>query len=336
MGSEGTTSVAGIARRIVAMGVLVVLAGIVVVSWAQAASHAEPHTSAAAKLASVTTYMDRDSFDAAAGPTRATDFATDDYGLPLTNPSADQGFDYLGLAGICFQNVRSYYNLVIYTFPAATITVDLPAGTYAFGTEISPFYLIDGTYTVTLSTGDVFSFDPALVPWTWDFFGVVSDTPIDWVEFTYDNTYFLLDNFAITATAGPGRGCPAPPFIPVTIDVEPGSVANSVNARSSGVTPVAILATDDFDPLDVLSGVDPATVLFAGAAKAHPDQPLGHWEDVDDDGDIDLVLHFDTQEMFGNPAGLSCGDQVALLTGFTYDGVAIEGTDAVVTVGCMP
>ena len=123
-------------------------------------------------------------------------------------------------------------------------------------------------------------------------------------------------------------------FIEVRIDIKPGSDPNSINAKSRGDIPVAILATADYDPLDVVHGVDPATVLFAGASKAHPNRPLGHWEDVDGDGDTDLLLHFDAQDVFNNPDGLSCGDTGAVLTGFTYDGVAIEGMDFVVTVAC--
>ena len=120
----------------------------------------------------------------------------------------------------------------------------------------------------------------------------------------------------------------------VEIDIKPGSDPNSINSRSNGDIPVAILATADYDPLDVVNGVDPETVLFAGAGNAHPNQPLGHWEDVDGDGDTDLLLHFNTQDVFNDADGLSCGDTEAVLTGFTYEGVSIEGVDFVLTVAC--
>ncbi len=50
---------------------------------------------------------------------------------------------------------------------------------------------------------------------------------------------------------------------------------------------------------------------------------------MDSDGDLDLMLHFRTQG-----TGIQCGDTEASLTGETFDGQAIQGTDSVVTVGC--
>jgi len=49
---------------------------------------------------------------------------------------------------------------------------------------------------------------------------------------------------------------------PISIDIKPGSSPNSINLKSKGVVPVAILGTDDFD----VSDVDPDTVIFADAA----------------------------------------------------------------------
>jgi hypothetical protein len=101
----------------------------------------------------------------------------------------------------------------------------------------------------------------------------------------------------------------------VEIDIKPGSYPNSINLKSNGVVPVAVLTTDDFDA----SGVDPGTVAFAGAS------PL-RWaiEDVDDDGDLDMVFHFKTQEL-----NLDENSTEAELTGLTTDGDDISGTDDV-------
>lgn len=112
--------------------------------------------------------------------------------------------------------------------------------------------------------------------------------------------------------------------IEVTIDIKPGSEPNSINPANSGLIPVAILTTDNFDALTV----SPITVRF-GVGEASIAHPSGHLEDVDSDGDLDLVLHFRTQQ-----SGIQCGDTSASLTGETFDGQSIQGSDSVATVGC--
>lgn len=112
--------------------------------------------------------------------------------------------------------------------------------------------------------------------------------------------------------------------IEISMDIKPGSDPNSVNPTSGGVIPVAVLSTADFDA----TTVDPLTVTFGPgeAMAAHAD---GHIEDVDGDGRQDLVLHFGTRE-----TGIQCGDTEAMLAGKTFAGQAVEGSDAVNTVGC--
>ncbi len=73
----------------------------------------------------------------------------------------------------------------------------------------------------------------------------------------------------------------------VQIDVKPGSDPNSINLASNGLIAVAIFTTDDFDA----SQVDASTVVFAGASAVH-----SVLEDVDGDGDLDMVLHFQVQD----------------------------------------
>jgi len=79
-----------------------------------------------------------------------------------------------------------------------------------------------------------------------------------------------------------------PALITVDIDIKPGSFPNSINLGSNGVIPVAILTTDDFDATTVV----PETVGF-GPWDALP----VHWalEDVDCDGDIDMIFQFNVQ-----------------------------------------
>lgn len=110
----------------------------------------------------------------------------------------------------------------------------------------------------------------------------------------------------------------------VDIDIKPGSDSNPINPNSQEIIPVAILTTGAFDATQV----DPLSVEFGpnGAAETHK---RGQVEDVDGDGDRDLLLHFNTQD-----TGIECGDTSATLTGVTLGGQVIEGTDSITTVGC--
>jgi hypothetical protein len=112
--------------------------------------------------------------------------------------------------------------------------------------------------------------------------------------------------------------------ITVAIDIKPGSFPNSINPKSKGVIPVAILTTGAFDA----TTVDPTTVLF-GATGTETVPVHSALEDVDGDGDTDMILHFNTQD-----TGILCGDTAASLTGETFGGVAIKGSDSIKTVGC--
>jgi len=114
--------------------------------------------------------------------------------------------------------------------------------------------------------------------------------------------------------------------IPVDIDIKPGSDPNSINTKSMGVVPVAILGSVDFD----VTTVDVTTLAFGpdGASPKHdltdPDTYDEHLQDVNGDGFLDLVSHYKQKE-----TGIACGDTEAILTAATNDGTTIEGTDSV-------
>ena len=87
---------------------------------------------------------------------------------------------------------------------------------------------------------------------------------------------------------------------------------------------MAILTTGTFDA----TTVDSTTVRF-GATGTQAAPVHSALEDVDGDGDTDMILHFKTQQ-----TGIVCGATFASLTGETLGGQAIEGSDSIKTVGC--
>ena len=105
----------------------------------------------------------------------------------------------------------------------------------------------------------------------------------------------------------------------VVIDIKPWSYPNSINTKSMGVVPVAILGSDSFDVKDV----DVTTLAFGpdGAAPAHdltdPAVYMDHLQDANGDGYTDLVSHYRQKE-----TGIELGDYEACLTGeiFGVDG----------------
>ena len=80
----------------------------------------------------------------------------------------------------------------------------------------------------------------------------------------------------------------------IDIDVKPGSDSNPVNLASQGRIAIALFTTDDFDA----ANVDVSSVIWAGAGVAQKNNGdyFSALEDVDGDGDLDMVLHFNIQE----------------------------------------
>ena len=108
----------------------------------------------------------------------------------------------------------------------------------------------------------------------------------------------------------------------VTIDIKPGGFPNSVDLRSNGTVPVAILSSPTFDA----STVDPETVTLAGSPVdlRGNGTPHASAQDVSGDGLPDLVVHVRTQTL-----QLTSAATQAALSGATYSGQLIEGTDSV-------
>jgi hypothetical protein len=101
----------------------------------------------------------------------------------------------------------------------------------------------------------------------------------------------------------------------VDVDIKPGGVPNSINLKSNGVVPVAILGSDELD----VTQIDAATLLFAGAGPDH-----SALEDVNDDSVLDLVMHVPTQS-----TNLQAGDAQACVAGSLLDATPFKGCDSV-------
>lgn len=153
------------------------------------------------------------------------------------------------------------------------------------------------------------------------FFIGVPNTETDYRIYSVDTaTGALLASPAIagSASAFPNgldwAAAAPPPVTVVAIDV-----LSTINAKAKGVIPVALLTTPAFDA----TAVDLSAVRF-GPGEAAETHGIGHPADVDGDGDVDLVLHFRTQE-----AAIPCSATSATLTGLGF-----TGTDSIRVVGC--
>jgi parallel beta-helix repeat protein len=113
----------------------------------------------------------------------------------------------------------------------------------------------------------------------------------------------------------------------VAIDIKPGSYPNAINLGSHGLIPVAILSSAEFDA----TTVDPETVELAGAGVAvrgKSNKYMAQQEDVNGDGLVDLINHVATENL--DPDSLQ--DGYAVLTGTTFGGEEITGTDEITIV----
>jgi len=124
---------------------------------------------------------------------------------------------------------------------------------------------------------------------------------------------------------------PDEPVKTMPIDILPGDEINIINcSRENGVIPVAILTTENFDA----TTIDHTTVRFGRfgneAGEKHVHKKSGevkrHENDVDDDGDMDLVFHFSPEK-----TGIKCGDEIAVMTGSDYNGQIYIGIDQILT-----
>lgn len=101
----------------------------------------------------------------------------------------------------------------------------------------------------------------------------------------------------------------------VKIDIKPGSDPNSINLKSKGVVAIAILSDQFFDAKNVVI----ESIVFAGTSPLR-----GKLENIDNDGDVDLILHFDTRFL-----QLNSNDTQVVLTGKLKTNTLIKGVDSI-------
>ena len=192
------------------------------------------------------------------------------------------------------------------------------------GESQDPQSFIDGlTVQVNGATNAICGPSPAFSSWDWGDGSTALPS-----YFPGSHTYSEPGNYTLTVAVGefleqchlsvPGQ------IVQVVIDIKPYSDPNSLNPGSRGVIPVAILTTDTFDALQV----DVDSVTF-GPMLASERHGRSHIQDVDGDGDPDIVFHFGTRQ-----TGIECGDLDAELTGETFEGQSVTGKDNIKTVGC--
>ena len=134
----------------------------------------------------------------------------------------------------------------------------------------------------------------------------------------------LLSFLPLLPTGGGVTGQSRAEAIHVAIDVKPGDTPTSIEPKREGMIPVAILTTREFDA----RRVDPATVRI-GATGTEAAVFRSMSEDIDRDGDPDLLLLFRVQEM-----KIECRDATLRLRGKTLDGQQIQGEETVKMEGC--
>lgn len=146
---------------------------------------------------------------------------------------------------------------------------------------------------------------------------------------TGNHQYYLADDYTVTLKVTDKDGDEGTVTltvevlrIPVPIDIKPGSDPNSINTKSKGLIPVAILNDPTWTPYYIdPTDVDPSTAEFMDAYPVR-----WTYEDVDYDGDTDLLLFYHTPE-----TSITNGDAEAWIEADLIDGRQIIGTDSIRT-----
>jgi len=132
-------------------------------------------------------------------------------------------------------------------------------------------------------------------------------------------------NLTVAATSAVGNApCDVviAPTLKVVIDIKPGEDPPSINPGRQGTIPVAILSSSTFD---ATAQADRTSLTFGRTGNEHSLAFCNSTgEDVNGDGLLDLVCHFDTPK-----TGFQAGDTLGVLKGKTVNNIPIQGSDSV-------
>jgi hypothetical protein len=111
------------------------------------------------------------------------------------------------------------------------------------------------------------------------------------------------------------------------VDLKPRSLPSAVNINKQGLTPFAILATAEFDPL---TQIDTGSLTFGATGTEQSGVVCSRGgEDVNDDGRPDLVCHAEARL-----TAVTCDTTTMAVQGLLLDGQRFVGQDAVKVVPC--
>ena len=253
----------------------------------------------------------------------------DNWRLPIVVDTGASGCDLSTVGGTdCGLNVQTTSGSPPY--PAENVFSEMASlfydtlGNLSWDVELYGFDNMPEGHGLT-NTGP-FDFLSVGIHWTGS---EVIDTNHAWYFVFYDgaqNTYNKgFDSYFSLPVHDGDVGSPIPEITTVIIDIKPNwkNNENEIDLKRDKSLKVAILFDGNFDPV---SQVDPTTVLFGPSPASTSRYQV---KDADKDGDVDLILIFKTKD-----TGIECGHTAATLTGQTYGGDDITGSDTFTVVPC--
>lgn len=199
-----------------------------------------------------------------------------------------------------------------------------------YGTE--PFHILDQVDNTfgPLDPGSIEVFDPRIenfkLPATGTYVVGVSGMPATFIDVNTLSTGSLELNSNGAYTLIITRVAAKPAVLPINIEIKPGSNdVPPINPKAKGTIPVALLSSADFNALLV----DQKTLKFGETGN---EESLVRCNkdgtDVNGDGRLDLVCHFDNVK-----AKFNVGDSEGIVTGTTATGTAFKGQGWLKVVG---